>query len=177
MEQQEMLDMHVALKRQKEDAFRQMEQERRDRERREQLRREHEESLSRPQARPKLQNVQQPAPRFVPKRKLESARQGNPFEPSDDRDEAVLNAYASRSAPDASLPNVPFVKRNGTYWLGQRRCDCAVVDNVDVVVILGNCAVPFMDWIEKAERVEGLRIKGLQSAQSMIYLLPLTNVQ
>jgi len=162
--------MEQAIIRQKDEALRQLEQERRDRERREQLRREHEESLARGAPRPlKRLPVVQPR-RPPPQRRRIDVQGGRPFEPEDERDEAVLNEYMSRSAPDPSLPSVPFVKRNGTYWLGGRRCDLDVDEGGQVIIKLGKDIEYFVSWIEKVERVEALRIKGLISAQTVITL-------
>jgi len=163
--------MEQAILRQKDEALRQLEQERRDRERREQLRREHDESLARGAPRPLKRLPAGAPPRQQPtQRRRRVAQGGRPFEPENEIDEAVLNEYMWRSPPDASLPSVPFVKRNGTYWLGGRRCNLDVDEGGQVIVKLGKDVEYFAQWIEKVERVEALRIKGLISAQTVITL-------
>jgi len=166
--QKEMREMEEAFRLQKEEAFRQLEQEKRDRERREQLRKEHDEYLAHGSQRPaKRAPVAAPKPQPpVHRRRLDARR---PFEAEDPTDEAVLNEYSLRPAPDTSLPAVSFFKRNGTYWLGGRRCN-AVVDGGHVLVKLGSDIEHFASWIEQAERVEALRLKGLQSAHTVITL-------
>jgi len=160
--------MKEAIHRQKEEALRQMDQEKRDRERRELLRREHDQSLARGTTRPVPQRpvavVKAPG-----RTKRTDERLGRPFIPEDDTDEAILQEYMSRSAPDPSLPKVPFLKRNGTYWLGQRRCD-TVVEGGQVLIQWGKTSEEFLPWLEKAERVEALRLKGLMSAMTIMTL-------
>jgi len=166
--QQQIRDMEESMRRQKDEAFRQLDQERRDRERREQLRREHDAYLARGAEQRPIRRAPVAAPRPQPnlQRRLDV---GRPFEAEDRTDEAVLNAYSARPAPDISLPKVAFFKRNGTYWLGGRRCN-AIVDGGQVLVKLGRDTEYFASWIEKAERVEALRLKGLHSAQTVISL-------
>jgi len=168
--------MEAAIRRQKDEALRALEEDRRNRERREQLRREHDESLARSVPRP-VKRLPDPRPQPPPqrRRRIDASQAGMPFEAEDSLDNAVLSEYVSRPAPDASLPAVPFVKRNGTYWLGGRRCNADVdVENGQVIVKLGNDTEHFLTWIEKAERVEALRMKGLHSAQTIIALYQAT---
>jgi len=165
--QEQMRLLQEAMVRQKEDALREMEQERRNRARREQLRKEHEEALAAP--RPAKRPLAVAPPPKLPPVQRRRLTAGRPFEAEDDTDEAVLNEYTSRIPPDASLPAVPFFKRNGTYWLGQRRCN-AVVEGGQVVVKIGSDTEHFISWLTKAERVEALKLKGLRSAQTVITL-------
>jgi len=165
--QQSIQEMKDAIQRQKEETLRMMEQERRDRERRELLRKEHNQSLAKGPSRPAPRPVVRAPER--PKQRTEGGRLGRPFISEDDTDEAILQEYMSRTAPDPSLPKVPFLKRNGTYWLGQRRCD-AVVEGGQVVIKWGRTSEEFLPWLEKAERVEALRLKGLTSAMTIMTL-------
>jgi len=158
-----MVAIHEQMRRQKEEAFREMEQDRRDRERREILRREHDAALARPRQVPK-KPVAQPAPKPI-QRKVRSSRE-LPFEPENDLEVELLSEYQSRSEPDPKLPAVPFYKRNGYYWIGQRRFE-PVLEN-QVYVREGSHLTPFIEWIEKIERVESLRLKGLQSARIIL---------
>lgn len=165
--QLQMEQLQQAILRQKDDALREMEQQRKNRERREQLRKEHDSSAPQ-RAQKRLILPAAPITRPVQKRKIEN-REGRPFEAENATDEHVLNEYTSRSPPNPSLPAVPFIKRNDTYWLGQRRCN-AVVESGIVVVKLGSDREHFSSWIEQAERVEAIRIKGLMSARTIITL-------
>jgi len=163
-DQKEMIAIQEQMKQQKEDIFRQMDEYRRNRERREALRREHEASLNQPRVVVKKQLVAPP-----PKKKVTApaSRIGLPFEPEDDVDQELLNEYQNRSEPDEKLPKVILSKRNGYYWLGQRRFAVELQDQVYVKE--GASLTPFSTWIERAERVEGLRQKGYQSAQALFF--------
>jgi len=168
--QNQMREMEQAILRQKDEALSLLEKEKRDRARREQLWREHDASLALQAPRPpKRTQVVPPRPQ-PPVQRRRIAQGGRPFEPEDATDEAVLNEYLSRPAPDASLPTVPFVKRNGTYWLGGRRCNIDFDGDRVLVKLGGNDTEYFSSWIEKVERVEALRLKGLISAQTIITL-------
>jgi hypothetical protein len=81
-------------------------------------------------------------------------------------EEALINEYQYRNQPDPSLPSVPFYKRNGYYWVGQRRFEPVLEDQVYVKE--GRGLTPFSIWISEVERVEALRFKGLQSAQLLL---------
>jgi len=162
--QKEMIAIQEQMKQQKEEAFRLMDEDKRNRERREALRREHEASLNKPRVVQKQQPVAPP-----PKKRVTapSSRRGLPFEPEDDVDQELLNEYQNRSEPDEKLPKVILSKRNGYYWIGQRRF---VVDLQDQLYVKeGASLTPFSTWIEKAERVESLRQKGYQSAQTLFF--------
>jgi len=165
--QRQMKEIQEQMKRQKEEAFRQMDQERRDRERREQLRREHEESLNRPRKLPKQNQPQPPVvTRPAPLPVAQVSSEGLPFHPETQGEAQLLSEYQQRSPPDPSLPKVYLSKRNGYYWIGQRRFEFEVHDGV--YVREGLSLTPFSDWIEKTERVESLRLKGLLSAQPLL---------
>jgi len=173
--QQEMILIHEQMKRQKEEAFRQMEQEKRDRERRELLRKEHEASLNRPRApKPIPQPVVKKPPVVVQRRSMPmgSGRdQQLPFQPENDLEECLLSEYQihlSQSEPDPRFPSVKLTKRNGQYWIGQRRFDPVYVDEESIYIKEGNDKTSFLMWIGKVERVESIRLKGLQSAQSLL---------
>jgi len=136
-----------------------------DRERREILRREHDASLNRPrQVKPVIQAAPKPPPRRI-QRNL-SNRRAQPFEPENDLEEALLNEYQYRSEPDPKLPAVTLQKRAGYYWIGQRRFDPVLEDQIYVKE--GTRLTAFGEWIEKAERVESLRLKGLLAAQTIL---------
>jgi len=154
--QREMLELTEQIKRQKEDAFRQMEQERRDRERREALRREHEDSLNRPRQVPK-QIQPKPVVRPPPRPVVPVSNEGLPFEPENTEDSQLLHEYQHRSAPDTKLPKVLLSKRNGYYWIGQRRFEIDVQDQVYVKE--GNSLTPFTEWIEKNRKSGIITIK------------------
>jgi hypothetical protein len=165
--QQQMQLIHEQMKRQKEEAFRQMEQEKRDRERRELLRREHDASLNRP--RQVLKPVIQPVvvkPKIVRRR----SDQGLAFQPENELEENLLSEYQihlSQSELDPKLPRVTLSKRNGKYWIGQRRIDAIFLDE-SIYIKEGANLNPFLIWIKNAERIEAIRLKGLQSAQPLL---------
>jgi len=168
--QQEMLLIHEQMKRQKDDALRQMEQEKRDRERRELLRREHDASLNRPrQVKPVKQvPIVKPPPRRIVHRVSD---QQLPFQPENDLEECLLNEYQSHlSQSDYNLkfPRVTLSKHHGKYWIGQRRFDPVQVDHESIYIKEGNSLTPFLEWIEKVERVESIRYQGLKSAHSLL---------
>jgi myosin heavy subunit len=165
--QQEMLMIHEQMRRQKEDAFRQMEQEKRDRERRELLRREHEASLNRPRPKPVVQPVVKPPPVKLVRRRSD---EGLAFQPENELEENLLSEYQihqSQSELDPKLPRVTLSKRNGKYWLGQRRIDAIFLDE-SIYIKEGASLNPFLIWIKNAERIEAIRMKGLQSAQPLL---------
>jgi len=86
------------------------------------------------------------------------------FTPEDVVDHLVLGEYSARAAPDPSLPRVVFTKRGDKYFIGQRRCNIKI-DGSDVFVVVGPDRVePFRTWIEEAERIEGLKLRGLSSS-------------
>jgi len=163
--QKEMNAIKEQMKQQKEEAFRLMDEDRRNRERRELLRREHEASLNKPRAVVKKQQPVAPPPK---KKIAPSARIGLPFEPEDDVDQELLNEYQNRAEPDQKLPKVILSKRNGYYWIGQRRFEVELQDQLYVREGVSHLTL-FSTWIEKAERVEGLRQKGYQSAQTLFF--------
>jgi len=146
-------------------AFKQMEQEKQERERKLELQREYEahQRRQREQLQEKLRQKRAPQAKFVPsvrpnlKRKLEN----RPFEPVNEAEEILLEEYSQRAAPESALPKVNLTKRNGVYWLGQRRF---TVTYDGSAVIVEPVQEPFSEWVVKAERIEGLRLKGLQSA-------------
>jgi len=76
-----------------------------------------------------------------------------------------LDEYLRRATPDEKLPKVIFSKRNGTYWVGQRRCDAF---DQNGVLLVQPSSEPFSEWISKVERVEGLKKKGMASAGVML---------
>jgi len=168
--QQEMILIQEQMKRQKEEAFRQMEQEKRDRERRELLRREHEASLNRPRVpKPKQPLVKPVLP--LPRRRSAGYDQPLPFQPENELEECLLSEYQihlSQSVPDPKLPLVKLTKRNGQYWIGQRRFDPVFVDQESIYIKEGKDLNSFLLWIGKVEKVESMRLKGLQTAQSLL---------
>jgi len=166
--QQQMIAIQEQMKKQKEEAFRQMEQDKRDRERRELLRREHDASLNRPRQvqKPVVKAPIKPIPRRAPANRSFSNR-SLPFEPENELEEALVNEYQCRSEPDPKLPAVKLQKRSGYYWIGQRRFD-PVLEAYQVYVKEGSRLTPFGEWIVNAERVESLRLKGLQSAHLIL---------
>jgi len=170
--QQEMILIQEQMKRQKEEAFRQMEQEKRDRERRELLRKEHDASLNRPRAPKPIPQPVVKKPVVVPRPLSHSLLdQQLPFQPENELEECLLSEYQihlSQSVPDPRFPLVKLTKRNGHYWIGQRRFDPVFVDQESIYIKEGNDRKPFLLWIEKVEKVESIRLKGLQSAQSLL---------
>jgi hypothetical protein len=167
----------------------------RERKEREQLRREHELSFNRPRIsqnrnqpkplppahtkqqqsvqinRSKSQQRSQPTtPPSSRKRRrssLASSSDESPFVPENDMDEIVLSEYRNRPEPDKELPKVSLQKRNGKYWIGQRRFDTVLEDNL-LYVKEGKERTPFSTWIERIERLEALRLKGLLSAHPLL---------
>jgi len=166
--QQQMILIQEQMKRQKEEAFRQMAQEKRDRERREQLRREHDASLNRPrQVAPKPVIKQQPV--LPPQNYIRPSHQELPFQPENEGEECLLNQFQiHRGTPvDFQLPRVTLIKRNQNYFFGQRRFVPLYQDNT-IYVKEGTDYTPFNQWLNKVERVEAIRLKGLKSAQAFL---------
>jgi len=154
--------------RDKDETMRKMIEEKRKREQYEMLRREVEAKPSQVVRIAKRPAVQKIEPRPVQRRKLDESSL-NAFQAVDQLDKFVLIKYATRTQPNPSLPKVPFAKKNGYYWVGQRRCHLEL-EGTEIVVILGpNKSIPFITWIEQVERVEALKMKGFASAQPMIY--------
>jgi len=89
------------------------------------------------------------------------------FEPKTYMDQIVYGEYCSRSALDASLPPVPFTRKDeGLFYLGLRKCEIELVNDVPFVKQGGHLE-NFVSWLEKVERVEALRSKGMKSANMM----------
>jgi len=86
-------------------------------------------------------------------------------------DSQVLNIYHHRQPVSGKdLPSVPFTKKaEGLYFLGQRKCAVEVVEG-RVCVKLGQSYEDFQSWLEKAERVEALRIRSLKTANNLFTL-------
>jgi len=162
--------MEASIHAEKAAALNQMEFERKERERKAEVQREYEERQRRQR---ELQQEKLKKKRVAPqagakaqvatrvggqKRKLEN----RPFDAENDVDEQLLDEYMHRKIPtDDKLPKVALIKRNGVYWLGQRRFSAKIQEGV---LVVEPSLDPFSQWLEKAERVEALRMKGMASA-------------
>jgi len=98
--------------------------------------------------------------------------QSLPFQPENDLDNFVIQTYLSRNKHTLELPDVTFTKgkKEGSYFIGQRRINLDYIDS-EVVVIQGNNFKPFQPYLEKQERVEGLKLKALNSAGGLLSLV------
>jgi len=56
-------------------------------------------------------------------------------------------------------------KKGSLYFVGCKKCAVEDLNGV-LYVKKGQDYVPLQEWIEKIERVEGLRLKGAKSAQT-----------
>eukprot|EP01128_Nolandella_sp_AFSM9_P001469 TRINITY_DN1161_c3_g1_i1.p1 TRINITY_DN1161_c3_g1~~TRINITY_DN1161_c3_g1_i1.p1 ORF type:complete len:226 (+),score=67.19 TRINITY_DN1161_c3_g1_i1:27-680(+) len=96
---------------------------------------------------------------------------GASFKAANYLDKILLREYINRSVLNEALPEVKFSKQMaGQYAIGQRRFRAKVVDG-QAYVDLGRQQVRFVDWIEKAEKTEALKLKGLRSALTLVPLL------
>jgi len=116
----------------------------------------------------------------VPRSILENAQYDNldanvnVFEAVTDLDREVLNIYSNRVVSvEKTLPFVSFQKgpREGEYVLGQRKFALYRSESGDLSVKLGTKNIPFIDFIEKQERIEAKKLWALQSAGSLLYLV------
>jgi hypothetical protein len=87
------------------------------------------------------------------------------FAPSTYDDHQILNIYNSRNSPDPSLPPVPFSKKGNLFYLGLRKCEIVDKDGDFHVKLNVNTTEDLQTWLEKTERVEGLRTKGFNAAR------------
>jgi len=92
-----------------------------------------------------------------------------PFTPENELDERIIAIYQNRILPaDSTLPRISLTKRNGKYWLGQRRFEAVFTEINQVCVKEGTTLTALSDWLEKTERLESLKLKGLLSAQPLL---------
>jgi len=87
------------------------------------------------------------------------------FHPKTYDDHQILNIYVSRSAPDPMLPDVQFSKRGKLFYLGLRKCEIVDMDGDFHVKLSISKTEDLRSWLERVERVEGLRIQGLEAAK------------
>eukprot|EP01125_Pyxidicula_operculata_P010226 TRINITY_DN3367_c0_g1_i1.p1 TRINITY_DN3367_c0_g1~~TRINITY_DN3367_c0_g1_i1.p1 ORF type:complete len:290 (+),score=106.81 TRINITY_DN3367_c0_g1_i1:633-1502(+) len=170
-EQQRMMrEMELRMKQEKEETLRRIAEEKEKRERYEQLRREHEQAQQLPAVKPKKKLAAPTTQKPKQVRRFGLKNAARPFEPEDDVDIALLETYAQRSLPQANLPTVTFTKKGTSYWLGQRRFEADFDEVGNVSVLLGGGRLQsFESWIENAERIEALKLKGLESAKTYTY--------
>jgi len=161
-----MEEMHRQIQFSRQQAVAQMNEEKENRERLERLRVEVDsrQTYNNKSVVSKPTRVQAPRP----PRASGNARSGATFSPQDFLDHQVLFVYSNRAAIDEKLPGVPFTKRaEGVYFLGGRKCTIEEVGG-SLYVRKGQQFEPLLEWLEKTERVEGLRAKGAKSAQLFI---------
>jgi hypothetical protein len=103
-------------------------------------------------------------PRVATNRESENEDSQSTFQPKSYDDYQILEIYNSRQQPDPSLPSIPFSKRGKVFYLGLRKFEI-IEDGGDFYVKLGNGNEDLLSWIEKTEKVEGLRTKGLNAAK------------
>jgi len=96
----------------------------------------------------------------------------HPFEAENDLDNLVIRDYLRRNKIQMDLPDVPFKKgnRDGLYIIGQRRIQVDEIDD-EVVVIIGKRWENFIRFIEKQEKIEGLKRKALNSAGGLLNII------
>jgi hypothetical protein len=99
-----------------------------------------------------------------PSNNSDNANHAN-FVPSTYDDHQILAIYHSRHSPDPSLPPVPFTKKGNLYYLGLRKCEIIEQDGEFHVKLNVNTTEDLQTWLEKIERVEGLRTKGMNAAR------------
>jgi len=162
-----MEEMHVQIQKTREVAASQIAIEKENRERLERLRKEVDaQQVSNYGNKPK---VVVPVVRATPvNRGGTPARSGANFAPQTSLDYSVFTIYHSRSAPDEQLPSVTFSRRGeGLFFLGVKKC---VIEEMPggVYVKKGQDYEPLQQWLERNERVEGLRLKGLKSANTFV---------
>jgi len=165
---------HDSMMRQQEAATKRIQLEKADRERRAQFEkdyeleqvRKHEEYKAR-QAQIK-NTVKKPT---IRKKVVQQTIHGDaPFEPENELDIKVLQLYLDRvCAVEENWPKVQFRKGNleNVFLLGQRRLNVVEVED-DVYVRVGNQMHDFLVFVEKQERLESLRMRGLASGQNFI---------
>jgi len=170
-QQQKMKEMEEKLKEEKVAALNQMEQEKKDRQRKLDLQKEYEEQQRRQREQLQAQLRQRRAPQAKPvpsagaKLTLKRKLANRPFEPETETEEQLLDEYLRRPSPDEKLPKVSFVKRNGVYWLGQRRFTVRLDGST---LVVEPSLEAFSEWVAKSERVEALRLRGMQSASTVL---------
>jgi len=96
----------------------------------------------------------------------------HPFEAENDLDSLVIRDYLLRNKIQMDLPDVPFKKgnRDGFYLIGQRRIQVDEIDD-EVVVVIGKRWENFIRFIEKQEKIEGLKRKALNSAGGLLSII------
>jgi len=85
------------------------------------------------------------------------------FQPRNFDETCIVEIYLSRQPPDSSLPVVPFTKKGDLLYLGLRKCEVIESDGDFYVKTGPSSQEPFCTWVERIERVEGLRSKAMNS--------------
>jgi len=160
-----MEEMHRQIQLTRQQAVAQIEADKANRERLERLRQEVDnQQMSRvAQKKPVVQRA--PVAR-QPRVAAGSASSEAAFSPQDFLDHEVLSVYTDRGAPDSRYPPVPFTKKgDATYCMGSKRC---VVEEGRSGLLVRNESL--QEWMEKAERLEGIRLNGLKTATTFVVL-------
>jgi len=171
---QQLLQMQSNLSRQREEVWKKLEEEKEALQRRKDYDKEiKDRETTQQQTRrkrvvaPKIE--QRREPRDVP---ILNYDDNLPFQPENELDNIVIQEYRNRTVQNPDLPNVPFTKgkQEGFYIIGQRRFNVLYEDG-EVVVNFGNKHINFLSFIEKQEKVEGLKKKALNSAGGLLNLV------
>jgi len=158
--------LHLTLQRDKETTLQNLATEKANRERIEALRKE----MDSRQATPLKRKVDAPPARSaaVQRPRLIAATSSASFYPQTSMDYDVLGVYNNRQPVAGNLPPVTFSKKQeGLYFLGQRKCVIVEVDG-SLYVKLGQGHEDFLSWLEKTEKVEALRMRGMSTAANVL---------
>eukprot|EP01126_Amoeba_proteus_P059413 TRINITY_DN7757_c0_g3_i2.p1 TRINITY_DN7757_c0_g3~~TRINITY_DN7757_c0_g3_i2.p1 ORF type:complete len:170 (+),score=37.87 TRINITY_DN7757_c0_g3_i2:156-665(+) len=161
--------MRRQIAREKETALQKIAEERANRERLEALKKEVESKTTSLPIKPvTLPPRQQHAPKPVVNQN-QAANAAN-FDAQSELDKEVLEIYGSRQALPNKLPPVKFSKiEDGVYLLGSRKITVEILEG-SVYVKLGTNREDFLSWLEKIEKVEALRIRSFNSANTFCSL-------
>jgi hypothetical protein len=101
-----------------------------------------------------------------------SAPSSATFMPRSFMDHEILSVYNNRPAPDPRLPVVPFTKKDGhadgVFFLGAKKFVIEEDNDGNLGVRVGQNLESLDSWFAKHERVEALRLRGLQSGSSFL---------
>jgi len=168
--QQKMQEMHNEIQKARDAQMAQMALDKANRERIERLRIEVESGVSQRVATSASKQPVSRAAAPTPVRRPvgdQAGAKGAGFAPESFLAHQIFGAYCSRNPPDEKLPVVTLTKRSeGLFFLGTRKCQ--IQDESGVLYVKqGEKYEEFVTWLEKNERTEALRAKGLKSAQTV----------
>jgi len=161
-EQKRLAEMQATMRAEKDRQMRAMADEREKQKRLEVLRKEVDHQMAQSKVQQK-KSVMSPQKKQVSKRAARTQFDAA-FTPEDVVDHILLGEYSSRPTPDPSLPRVIFKKKNDEYFIGQRKFSVRL-DGSSVIVVSGAEEELFLTWIERVERTEALKLRGLNSAK------------